>query len=59
RKYVISGNRTIPGASTIHFDEIAKNKIFNSIDRIRGMKSIIRESYICRLLDGCRCAESN
>lgn len=46
RKYVISGNRTIPGASTIHFDEIAKNKIFNSIDRIRGMKSIIRESYI-------------
>ena len=46
RKYVISGNRTIPGASTIHFDEIAKNKIFKSIDRIRGMKSIIRESYI-------------
>lgn len=46
RKYVISGNRTIPGASTIHFDEIAKNKIFNSIDRIRGMKSMIRESYI-------------
>ena len=46
RKYVISGNRTIPGASTIHFDEIAKSKIFKSIDRIRGMKSIIRESYI-------------
>lgn len=46
RKYVISGNRTIPGASTIHFDEVAKNKIFHSIDRIRGIKSIIRESYI-------------
>ena len=46
RKYVISGNNTIPGASTVHFDEIAKEKIFNSIDRIRGMKSIIRESYI-------------
>lgn len=45
-KYVISGNRTIPGASTIHFDEVAKNKIFHSIDRIRGIKSIIRESYI-------------
>lgn len=38
RKYVISGNRTIPGASTIHFDEVAKNKIFHSIDRIRGIK---------------------
>ena len=46
RKYVISGNNTIPGASTIHFDEIAKEKIFNSIDKIKGMKSIIKESYI-------------
>lgn len=46
RKYVISGNSTIPGASTVHFDEVAKNKIFESIDKIKGMKSIIRESYI-------------
>ena len=46
RKYVLSGNSTIPGASTVHFDEVAKDKIFSSIDRIRGMKSIIRESYI-------------
>ena len=46
RKYVISGNNTIPGASTVHFDEIAKDKIFESIDKIKGMKSIIRESYI-------------
>lgn len=46
RKYVISGNNTIPGASTIHFDRIAKEKIFNSIDKIKGIKSIIRESYI-------------
>lgn len=45
RKYVISGNTTIPGASTIHFDEIAKDKIFSSIDKIKGMKSIIRSSY--------------
>ncbi|MEE1258510.1 MAG: DEAD/DEAH box helicase [Lachnospiraceae bacterium] len=45
RKYVISGNTTIPGASTVHFDEIAKNKIFASIDRIKGMKSIIKASY--------------
>ena len=46
RKYVISGNSTIPGASTVHFDEIAKNKIFASIDKMKGMRSIIRESYI-------------
>lgn len=45
RKYVISGNSTIPGASTVHFDEVAKEKIFKSIDKIKGMKSIIRESY--------------
>ena len=46
RKYVISGNSTIPGASTVHFDEISKNKIFQSIDKIKGMKALIKESYI-------------
>ncbi|MDY2628530.1 MAG: DEAD/DEAH box helicase [Lachnospiraceae bacterium] len=46
RKYVISGNSTIPGASTVHFDAVAKEKIFRSIDKIRGMKAIIRDSYI-------------
>lgn len=46
RRYVISGNSTIPGASTVHFDEIAKEKIFKSIDKIRGMKAIIRDSYV-------------
>ena len=46
RKYVISGNNTIPGASTVHFDEIAKDRIFASIDKIKGMISIIRESYV-------------
>ncbi|MGN0510152.1 MAG: DEAD/DEAH box helicase, partial [Lachnospiraceae bacterium] len=46
RKYVISGNSTIPGASTVHFDAVAKEKIFRSIDKIRGMKAIIKDSYI-------------
>lgn len=45
RKYVISGNLTIPGASTVHFDEIAKDKIFSSIDKIKGMRTIIKSSY--------------
>ena len=46
RRYVISGNSTIPGASTVHFDEIAKDRIFKSIDKIKGMKTLIRESYV-------------
>lgn len=46
RKYVISGNSTIPGISTIHFDEVAKEKIFKSIDKIRGIRTIIKDSYV-------------
>lgn len=46
RKYVISGNSTIPGVSTVHFDEIAKEKIFKSIDKIKGMKTLIKSSYV-------------
>jgi hypothetical protein len=32
RRYVLEGNRVIPGSSTIHFDEVSKNKIFAAID---------------------------
>lgn len=32
RKLIAEGSRMIPGASTINFDEIAKEKIFQSID---------------------------
>lgn len=48
RKYVISGNSTIPGASTIHFDEIAKEKIFHAIDNIKPstFKDLIKEGYV-------------
>lgn len=48
RKYVISGNSTIPGASTIHFDEISKDKIFRAIDSIKPgtFKELIKEGYI-------------
>lgn len=45
RRYVMEGCRIIPGASTIHFDEISKNRIFNSIDQIKGIKTIIKKSY--------------
>lgn len=45
RRYVMEGCRMIPGASTIHFDEISRSKIFQSIDRMKGIKSIIKKGY--------------
>lgn len=45
RKYVMEGTRCIPGCSTIHFDQISKERIFRSIDEIKGIKKVIRESY--------------
>lgn len=45
RRYVMEGCRVIPGASTIHFDEISKDRIFKSIDRMKGIKAIIKKSY--------------
>lgn len=45
RKYVSNGSRVIPGSSTIHFDEISKERIYHSIDQIKGIRKIIKESY--------------
>ena len=45
RRYVREGSRIIPGNSTIHFDEISKERIFRSIDGIKGIKKIIKNSY--------------
>ena len=46
RKYVMEGNRIIPGCSTINFDEISKKRIFESIDtaNFNDIK-LIKESY--------------
>ncbi len=47
RKYVAEGTRVIPGSSTIHFDEIAKKKIYASIDTANfNTIKIIKESYL-------------
>ena len=32
RRYLLEGDRVIPGSSTIHFDRISKKRIFDSID---------------------------
>lgn len=46
RRYVSEGNRVIPGSSTIHFDEITKKRIYESIDTANFNDiRLIRESY--------------
>ncbi len=32
RRYILEGDRIIPGSSTVHFDEISKKRIFEAID---------------------------
>ena len=46
RRYVTEGGRIIPGASTIHFDEISRKRIFQAIDNANFSDiKLIRENY--------------
>ncbi len=46
RRYVMEGNRMIPGISTIHFDEISRHRIFSAIDDANFSDvKLIRENY--------------
>ncbi|MCD8207904.1 MAG: DEAD/DEAH box helicase [Bacteroidales bacterium] len=46
RRYLVEGERIIPGSSTIHFDEISKKRIFNAIDTANFSDiHLIRENY--------------
>jgi superfamily II DNA or RNA helicase/HKD family nuclease len=46
RRYVLEGERIIPGASTIHFDEISKKRIFTAIDSANFSDiKLIKENY--------------
>jgi len=45
RKYVREGSRIIPGSSTIHFDEVSKKRIFESIDCSKTTKKFLAEKY--------------
>lgn len=45
RKYLMEGSRVIPGTSSIHFDEISKQRIFKSIDRMTTTKKLLTEKY--------------
>ena len=33
RRFIVEGNRTLPGSSTIYFDEVSRQRIFSSIDQ--------------------------
>ncbi|SEF58252.1 DUF3427 domain-containing protein [Lachnospira multipara] len=45
RKYVREGSRVIPGCSTIHFDEITRKQIYESIDKMTTKKKKLSEKY--------------
>ena len=46
RRYIMEGGRVIPGASTVHFDEISRKKIFASVDNANFSDiRLIRENY--------------
>lgn len=46
RRYVTEGGRVIPGASTIHFDEISRKRIFQAIDNANFSDiKLIRANY--------------
>lgn len=46
RRYLMEGGRVIPGASTIHFDEISRKRIFSAIDNANFSDiKLIKENY--------------
>ncbi len=47
RKYLIEGNRIIPGASSINFDEISRKRIYESINNTSfNKKALFKEKYM-------------
>ena len=46
RKYVMEGNKIIPGASSINFDEISKKRIYDSINNTSfSKKALFKKKY--------------
>ena len=46
RKYLMEGNKIIPGASSINFDEISQKRIYDSINRTSfNRKALFKEKY--------------
>ena len=46
RRYVSTGTQVIPGASTLYFDEVSRQKIFDSIDKARTQElKLVTQAY--------------
>ena len=46
RRYLMEGNKVIPGASSISFDEVSKKRIYNSINNTSFSKiALFKEKY--------------
>lgn len=46
RRYIMEGGKIIPGASTVHFDEVSRKRIFASVDNANFSDiKLIRENY--------------
>ena len=46
RRYVAEGGRSIPGGSTVHFDEISRKRIYQAIDNANFSDvKLIKENY--------------
>ena len=45
RRYVMEGGKIIPGASTVHFDKVSKQRIFESIDKSTLRLTMLKEKY--------------
>ncbi len=46
RRYVLEGERIIPGASTVHFDRVSRQKIFKAIDSKNFSEiRLLKENY--------------
>ena len=47
RRYITEGGRVIPGASTIHFDEVSRKRIYQAIDNANFSDiKLIKENYL-------------
>ena len=46
RRYLLEGGRVIPGASTIHFDEVSRKRIFAAVDNANFSDiKLIKQNY--------------
>ncbi len=46
RRFIAQGTRELPGASTVYFDEVARRRIFASIDQAKmNSAKALREGF--------------